>query len=98
MRQEAVMTRNSLVCSACVLVGLVQCAGQVQEVVDPRVRSYVAPTRVVWTSTNAGAYGNRSKVENAESNAEVGILDLLNTLFSPKVAVDEKKKVLSEKF
>ena len=64
------MTRNSLVCSACVLVGLVQCAGQVQEVVDPRVRSYVAPTRVVWTSTNAGAYGNRSKVENAEGLLE----------------------------
>ena len=35
---------------------------------------------------------------DAESNAEVGILDLLNTLFSPKVAVDEKKKVLSEKY
>ena len=35
---------------------------------------------------------------DAESNAEVGILDLLNTLFSPKVAADEKKKVLSEKY
>ena len=35
---------------------------------------------------------------DAESDAEYGILDLLNTLFSPKVAVDEKKRVLSEKY
>ncbi|MDO5312872.1 MAG: hypothetical protein Q4G55_05615, partial [bacterium] len=38
----------------------------VPDQVDPRVRAYVAPTRVVWTSSNAGAYGTRSAVKNAE--------------------------------
>lgn len=37
----------------------------VPDQVDPRVRAYVAPTRVVWTSSNAGAYGTRSSVKNA---------------------------------
>ena len=37
----------------------------VPDQVDPRVRAYVAPTRVVWTSSNAGAYGTRSAVKNA---------------------------------
>ncbi len=35
---------------------------------------------------------------DAERNAEFGILDLLNTLFSPKVTADEKKRALSEKY
>ena len=35
---------------------------------------------------------------DAESNAELGLLDLLNTLFSPKIKADDKKKVLSEKY
>ena len=33
---------------------------------DPRVRSFVAPTRVVWTSGQTG-YHNQSSVANAES-------------------------------
>ena len=35
---------------------------------------------------------------DAEGNAELGILDLLNTLFSPKIKAADKKKVLSEKY
>lgn len=35
---------------------------------------------------------------DAEYDAELGILDLLNTLFSPKIEVNQKKKVLSEKY
>ena len=34
----------------------------------------------------------------AEDEAECGVLNLLNTLFSPVVSPDEKKKVLSEKY
>ena len=33
---------------------------------DPRVRSFVAPTRVVWTSGQTG-YNKQSSVVNAES-------------------------------
>ncbi|MGN0853097.1 MAG: alpha-L-rhamnosidase [Kiritimatiellia bacterium] len=40
-------------------------AAAVPDAVDPRVRAYVAPTRVVWISTNDGAFGNRSGVQNA---------------------------------
>lgn len=40
------------------------------DVLDSRVRAYVPPTRVVWTSLNGQAYGNRSEVSNAESLVE----------------------------
>ena len=33
-----------------------------------------------------------------ENEADCGILNLLNTLFSPTVLPDEKKRVLSEKY
>ena len=64
------MTRNWIVCTACALMGLALGAGEVPDVLDPRVRSYVTPTKVVWISTNEGAYGNRSKVQNAEGLLE----------------------------
>ena len=50
-----------IACLACVAAT----AATVPDQVDPRVRAYVAPTRVVWTSSNAGAYGTRSAVKNA---------------------------------
>ena len=37
----------------------------VPEKQDPRTRTFVTPTRVVWTSGDA-VYGNRSVVKNAE--------------------------------
>lgn len=50
-----------IACLACIAAA----AATVPDQVDPRVRAYVAPTRVVWTSSNAGAYGTRSTVKNA---------------------------------
>lgn len=41
-------------------------AAAVPDQADPRVRAYVAPTRVVWATSNAGAYGQRAAVRNAE--------------------------------
>lgn len=52
----------ALVCGACLS------ASVVEDVIDPRVRSYVAPTRVVWTSeiANTNGFSSRGKVVNAE--------------------------------
>lgn len=42
-------------------------AGEVGDVVDPRVRSYVTAKKVVWKSGDVKVFGNRSRVDNAES-------------------------------
>lgn len=42
------MIRGATAMVVCALAGLAQAERAVPDAIDPRVRSYVAPTRVVW--------------------------------------------------
>ena len=64
MRKMA-MIRGTMAMVVCAFAGLAQAERAVPDAIDPRVRSYVAPTRVVWQSARS-LYGNRSTVVGAE--------------------------------
>ncbi|MGN0846588.1 MAG: alpha-L-rhamnosidase C-terminal domain-containing protein [Kiritimatiellia bacterium] len=63
--------RNWAACAACVAAGAAWGTQAVPDAVDPRVRSYVAPTRVVWTSMDERVeFGTRAQVQNAQTLLE----------------------------
>ena len=46
--RKMAMIRGAMAMVVCAFAGLAQAERAVPDAIDPRVRSYVAPTRVVW--------------------------------------------------